>query len=772
MGTHSRRRGRAGRRAKSTSLALSLSWLWPVLIIGLVALAAYGVWLDRAIHAQFEGKRWALPARIYARPLELYPDLRLTPAALAEELDRLGYRAAARLDRPGSYIRREGGTLEVYLREFRFWDGTEPARRLRVGVAGNRLRTLTGLDGAAVPLARVEPLEIGRIYPTHHEDRVLVRLSEVPDLLVKALIAVEDQSYYRHWGLDPRGIARAMWANIKAGAVVQGGSTLTQQLVKNFFLNQERTLARKLNEALMAIILELRYSKEEILEAYLNEVYLGQQGQRAVHGFGLASDFYFGRPLQELQLAEVALLVGLVQGPNQYNPWRTPARALARRNLVIEQMRGLGLVDEAEARRASAAPLGVVKDAGFAHSPYPAFLQLVRRQLVADYREEDLRSEGLRIFTTLSPAVQAQSERALAERLATIEGQRRVRAGTLEGAVVVADPRNGEVLAAVGGRDPRLPGFNRALDAVRPIGSLVKPAVYLAALLPGEGYTPASLIRDEPVQVRAAAGQVWSPQNYDRKAHGEVTVRTALTQSYNLATVSLGLQVGLRKVARALGNLGVEREVPAYPSVLLGAIELSPIDVAQMYQTLAALGFRVPLRAIREVTGPDHQPLKRYGLSVEQAFEPEPVYVLDALLTGVLTEGTGRRPYRRLTDAPLLAGKTGTTDDLRDSWFAGFGSDLLAVVWVGRDDNKPTGLSGAQGALEVWVDLMQGLRPAPWDPPVPGGVAWQWVDPVTGDGVDADCPGAVRMPFLAATVPVRGTCGQRSLTPDEIFGDG
>jgi len=759
------------RQKRRAPRGFPVTWLVLAASVGLIAFAAYGVWLDRVIRTQFEGKRWALPARIYARPLELYSDLRITPAELAQELERLDYQKTARLDRPGSYNRGDTG-LDLYVREFRFWDGSEPSRRVRVAFSGDRVSRLAGDGGGEVPLVRLEPLEIGRIYPSHNEDRVLVRRDEVRPILIKALLAVEDRAFYTHWGLDPRAIARALWANVKAGDIVQGGSTLTQQLVKNYFLNQERTLWRKLNEAFMAVLLENRFSKDEILEAYLNEVYLGQQGPRAIHGFGLASEFYFGRPLQELRLPEVALLVGLVRGPTQYNPRRTPQRALARRNLVLDQMLELGLIGAEETRVARAAPLGVRPDAGFANSPYPAFLDLVRRQLVQDYRDEDLRSEGLQIFTTLAPPAQAHAEKALGQRLAAIERQRKMRAGTLEGAVVVVDPKSGEVLAVVGGRDPRLPGFNRALDAVRPVGSLVKPAVYLAALLPGEGFTPVSRLSDEPVQIKAAPGQLWTPQNYDRRTHGKVTLQSALAHSYNLATVSLGLRVGLRKVVRTLAGLGLGREVPAYPSVLLGAVDMTPLEAAQVYQTLAALGFRLPLRAIREVTGPDHKPLRRYGLSVEQAFEPAPVYVLDTLMLSVLREGTGQRPYRRLPGSPALAGKTGTTDELRDSWFAGFGADRLAVVWVGRDDNKPTGLTGADGALEVWVDLMLGLTPAAWEPPAPAGVEWFWVDAAGGDRVEADCPGATRLPFLSGTAPPEAACRGRSLAPDVVFGDG
>ncbi len=761
------------RKARSARVSGLAAGLLVAGLVALVAVAAYGVWLDQVIRAQFEGKRWALPARIYARPLELYPDLRLTSAELVQELERLGYQKTTRLERPGSYNRKDAGNVEVFVREFRFWDGSEPSRRVRLAFGGDRVQRVSADGGTDVALVRLEPLEIGRIYPSHHEDRILVRLAEVPPTLVKGLLAVEDRGFYDHWGLDPKGIARALWANVRAGGVVQGGSTLTQQLVKNYFLTQERTVWRKFNEALMALLLERRYGKDEILEAYLNEVYLGQQGPRAVHGFGLASEFYFGRPLQELRLHEVALLVGLARGPIQYNPRRSATRAVERRNLVIEQMLAQGYIGAEQARTARAAPLGVRPDPGFANSPFPAFLDLVRRQLVQDYREEDLRSEGLQIFTTLAPPVQAQAERALSQRLAAIERARRITAGTLEGAVVVADPKTGEILAVVGGRDAQRPGFNRALDAQRPIGSLVKPAVYLSALLPGEGFSPISRLRDEPVRVKAAPGQVWTPQNYDQRTHGEVTVQTALARSYNLATVNLGLQVGLRKVARTLTGLGVARDIPPYPSVLLGALDLSPLETAQMYQTLAGLGFRIPLRAIREVTGPDHKPLKRYGLSVEQAFEPAPVYLLDTLMLAVLREGTGQRPYRRLAGAPALAGKTGSTDDLRDSWFAGFGGDRLAVVWVGRDDNKPTGLTGADGALEVWVDLMAGLAPAAWAPAAPAGVEWRWVDAEAGVQVEEGCPGAVRLPFLSGTVLPDGGCRGGGSNPlDLLFGEG
>jgi penicillin-binding protein 1B len=751
-GKQGNRRAKRARRSRG-----HLRWLGGAALVGLVLVGAYAVWLDRTIVSRFEGKRWSLPARIHARPLELYPGKAIGPAELIRELQLLGYRKAAETARPGTFLQ-QGKTFQIHTRPFRFWDGEEPARVLRLGLGGGGAE-LSGEDGRALPLVRLDPAVIGRIYPQHNEDRVLVRLRDVPKLLIDALLAVEDRGFYRHFGVDPLAIARALWANLRSGRTVQGGSTITQQLVKNYFLSDERTLVRKVNEAMMAVLLERHYSKDEILEAYLNEIYLGQQGQYAIHGLGQAAYFYFGRPLEDLDLAEIALLVGLARGASYYNPRRHEQRALARRGLVIDALLERGLVSEAEARKARAAPLGLVPDPPKSASIYPAFLDLTRRLLQRDYREEDLRTEGLQVFTTLDPQVQEAAEEVLVKGLVKLERQRGQKAGALEGAVVVTDPTTGEVLALVGGRDVRGAGFNRALDAVRLIGSLMKPVVYLAALTPGGGHTAASVLDDSPITLQQAGSAAWRPENYDRQSHGPVPLHEALARSYNLATVRLGLEVGMRRVVTTLERLGVSREVPAFPSLFLGAAALTPLEVTQAYQTLAANGFRMPLRAVREVTAPDGRPLARYRLDVEQAFPAGPVFILNTLLQEAFREGTGRSAYQRLPGRPALAGKTGTTDDLRDSWFAGFGRDRLAVVWVGRDDNKPAGFSGAQGALQIWADLMARLGPAPWSAAKPADVGWQWVDRASGRATDPQCPGAERLPFLVGTEPAHVPCG-------------
>ena len=747
-------RSRSSRRPRQGRFARRL--LGRGLVLVTLAATGYVAWLDLHVRAQFEGRRWSVPARIYARPVELYPGMRLSGDDLEQELRAAGYQPSAAAGRAATYSRR-GDSFRVHTRRFQFWDGEQAARQVRIRFNGRRVVGLRA-NGAKQALMRLDPAIIGRIYPSHHEDRVLLRLEEVPAGLVAALLSVEDREFEHHHGVSPRAIARATFANLRAGAVVQGGSTLTQQLAKGYFLSGDRTWWRKLNDAVIALLLEAHYDKAEILEAYVNEVYLGQDGRRAIHGFGLAAQFYFGRDLDGLQLPELALLVAVVRGPSYYNPRRHPRRAVKRRNLVLEQMRELGIISASRARRAKSLPLGVTPASG-ASSRYPAFVDLVRRQLRRDYRDEDLRGEGLRIFTTLDLRTQRIAESALAKRIARLERNKGGGRGVLEGAIIVTAPQSGEALAVVGGRNRGRAGFNRALDAVRPVGSLIKPAVYLAALEQPRRYTLASRILDEPISIRTATGVPWQPKNYDDRVHGRISLYEALVKSYNLATVRLGMEVGLDRVTNSLQRLGVERPLDPFPSLLLGAAELSPVEVTQMYQTLAGGGFRVPLRAIREVTSARGKPLSRYPLSVQQAFEPGPVFLVVEAMRGVMREGTGRSARARMGAGMVMAGKTGTTDDLRDSWFAGFTEDLLAVVWLGHDDNAPAGLSGAKGALQVWIDMMKSLGPRSLTVQTPSGVEWAWTDLQRGLITETGCPGAVRFPYMRGSAPRRVRCG-------------
>lgn len=742
-------------RRRSSAARPWLGWVVKLSIVGLVILAGFAVYLDAIVQEKFSGKRWTIPAKVYARPLELFVGQKLAKDDFLAELDALGYRREKAVAGPGG-VSVAGNNVEMQTRGFQFYEGAEESRRIRVRFSGDFVAGLNSADGSSLAVARLEPVLIGGLYPAHNEDRILIKLDQVPPYLVQTLVAVEDREFFEHFGVSPKSIARAVWVNLTAGAVRQGGSTLTQQLVKNFYLTNERSLTRKATEAMMAVLLELHYDKQEILEAYLNEVFLGQDGRRAIHGFGLASQYFFGQPLAELKLHQIALLVGMVKGPTYYNPRRHPERALERRNLVLDLLAEQQVVDQAEVAAAKQKPLGITQRGSMADSSYPAFLDLVKRQLREDYREEDLTEEGLRVFTSFDPILQLKAEQAMSDTLKRLGKG----AEAVEGAMLVTNPETGEIQAMLGSRQPGYAGFNRALDAVRPIGSLIKPVIYLTALERPSQYTLTSLLEDEPFSVKGADGQVWRPQNYDRKAHGTVYLYQALANSYNLSTTRLGLDLGVPNVLKTLQRLGVSVDWPAYPSMLLGAGALRPIEVADVYQTLANGGFNTPLRGIRSVLTAEGEPLKRYPFQIQQRFDPGAIYLTQRAMQRVMHEGTGRSAYNQLPRSLNLAGKTGTTNDLRDSWFAGFSQDLLAVVWLGRDDNGKTSLTGATGALRVWADFMRRADPLPLNSPLPENVVQVWVDSRTGQGTDERCPGAVQMPYIRGSEPAPGPgCG-------------
>ena len=748
-----RKPSRFGSRIRR-ALAAGAWFVLGLLLVSMGVGALHVKEMDREVRERFEGKRWALPARVFARPLELYVGRPMTPELLRLELEALHYHEGDA--RPGQF-RIRGNEASLHTRPFVFSDGPEPARSVQIRFSNAVITDLRDRRGS-VDLMRVEPMLIGSIYPTHGEDRVLVNLKEVPPGLVGALLATEDRRFLAHRGVDPIGIARAAWANLRAGRTVQGGSTLTQQLVKNFYLTREQSLKRKINEAVMAVLLEYHYSKEEILEAYLNEVFLGQSGDRAIHGFGLAAEFYFQRRLHELELDQLALLVGLARGASFYDPRRFPERALARRNGVLERMLREGLATPAEIETALARPLGVTPRVPRGEGQFPAFLDLVRRQLRAEYRDEDLRSEGLRIFTTLDPGIQLTLEKQLSEGIAELVQARGIR-DPLQAAAVVTDPLAGEVLALVGDSNPRFPGFNRAVEARRPVGSLIKPFVYLAALSDPERYTLATLLDDGPLTLQLPHGEPWSPQNFNRQFHGQVTAWEALVQSYNVATVRLSQQIGIAQVVRLLQTLGLERTPAALPSLALGALDLSPLEVATLYQALANGGYATRSRAIRDVLDADNRELSHYSLQLRGAVPDGAVRLVNQALHDVTTQGTGRQISRRLPGR-MVAGKTGTSSDLRDSWFAGFDDRFLMVVWLGLDDNRPIGLTGGAGAVPIWVRSMAAF---------PGGslnfgphpeIRVQQVDRVSGLRADtAACPDRIALPFWRDSVPrVRAEC--------------
>lgn len=738
-------------KSKGVSRLFNKGLFVKLLLFSLVIAATYVFYLDNIVRTQFEGKRWELPAHVYANPVELYQGLPLTVRQFESLLADLRYRKTKNLSSGGSYSR-SGLVFSIKTRAFKFWDGEEKSKTVKLYFKHNEISAIREASGKTIALLRLDPVKVGSFYPSHKEDRILVQIDEVPRTLIDGLIAIEDRDFYQHYGVSAKSILRALWENFKAGGVVQGGSTLTQQLVKNFYLTPERTLWRKLKEAVMAIILESRYEKDEILEAYLNEVFLGQDGERSINGFGMASVFYFNKPLSELKPHQVAMLVGLVKGPSYYDPRKHPDRAIARRNLVLNEMVDLGLLPEQQSIVAQRFGIDISPFKQVKSSRFPALLDLVKRQLSRDYKEEDINSEGLNIFSTLDYKIQTTAEKLFKQKLESLNKQYAIEPGKLQGAMLITRRESGEIVAIIGDRNPQFSGFNRALDALRPIGSLVKPAVYLTALSQPSNYTLISLLDDTAISLKQRSGELWAPQNYDKIEHGLVPLHSALAHSYNLATVKLGMELKVPNVKRTLEALGTTRPLKPYPSLLLGATPMSVFDVAQIYQTLAGEGFYSQLRSIQSVTSSEHSALQRYPLAVRQVANPSAVYLVNTAMQEAVSSGTGRSAYQQISPDFKFAGKTGTTDDLRDSWFAGFSGDYLAVVWLGLDDNKPSKLTGASGALQVWSSVMGAISKQNVRLTQPEDVEYVWVDPL-GYRANEFCANAVQYPFIKGSAP-------------------
>ncbi len=608
-------------------------------------------------------------------------------------------------------------------------------------------------DGATkkrLDSARLDPARIATLYGNSEEERRLVRLEEVPPLIVAGLQAVEDRNFKNHHGIDPKGLMRAIWVNIREGEFQQGASTLTQQMVRSLFLSNTKTISRKLKEAAYALIIEARFDKKRILEAYLNQAYLGQQGQQSVHGVAAGAEFWFGRDLNSLRTEDMALLIGIIQGPAYHDPRKHPERAIVRRATVLNVWQELGLITKAEADRAKAAPLGVSAKPGVAKNRNPAFMDLVRRQLARDYPADALKGAGMTVHTSLAPLVQMLSEKAVINTLGKIQ---RKDGPVLQAGMVVTDSQNGEVLAMVGNKNVDQPGFNRALEAQRPVGSLLKPFVYLLAFAQPDQYSLASWVDDGPVEVTQPNGKTWRPGNSDGKSHGTVTMSSALAHSYNQATVRVGMEVGpdrLSELLKVLGGLQSESR----PSLILGSIDLSVFSMTQMYQFLASGGRIQPLRAVRGVLDTKGKAVNRYDFNSEAAQEGDAIAsrLVTLGLQQVITNGTGSALLSDGLGPLKAAGKTGTSNDGRDSWFAGYTGDHLAVVWVGNDENKTTGLYGATGAMRIWSSLFAKLPTQPLT--VSGeGIEWAWLDGADYATTEDNCPGARRAAFVSGYLP-------------------
>ncbi len=712
------------------------------------------------ITSTFESRLWKTPATIYSAPLTLVAGSEAGPGAIAARLDRCGYaRTTSGPIRPGQY-RRRGATVEIYLRPFGGPAGEATARRIEVRFSGERVAAVRDAAGTATGPVRLEPEVLGILYGSVHEDRRVLSLDEVPKRFVDCVLAAEDARFYHHGGVDPRAVLRAMIANLREGRIVQGGSTIPQQTVKNLYLGHARTWWRKLREIPMAVILDLRYSKDRILEVYLNEVYLGQRGSVAICGAEAAARFYYGRGLADLSLAECAQLAGMIRSPGAYNPFEHPERALARRDQVLDALARLGWAEPQAIERAKAEPLQLGSgSAGFSRARY--FVDYVRGDLDRYYSARSLEEEGLRVFTTVNTEFQEAAEEALRAGLDRLERdvpavRRQIGKRALQGSVVVTDPRTGSVLALVGGRDYASTQFNRAVQAHRQPGSCFKPFVYLAGVEASyersdHGLTPATMLDDSPLSI-SSGGKTWEPRDYDGEFRGPVTALEALRQSLNVPTVRAAQHVGIERIIDVARACGFESSFDPYPSLALGAQEVTPLELAAAYGTLANGGLAARPRIIQEVRDASGRRVERRDVDLSRAVRPQSAFVVDTMLQGVLDEGTAASA-RALGYAGRAAGKTGTTDDTRDAWFVGFTPRRLALVWVGYDDNARTGLTGASGALPIWVDLLRRIGDGDADFEPPDGVVRSEIDPETGELAVAGCPQRVEAWFVRGTEP-------------------
>jgi penicillin-binding protein 1B len=739
-----------------------------LLFLGLVVLAYFTAFV---VH-RFDGRRWNLPSRIYSDLYVLRAGDAATVASLSGKLERLFYQESGeRPERPGRF-RREKDSLEIYTRGFPYPGRSFRAFPVRLAFAGGRVRSIADGSGESVPALILEPERLGSVFSAELEDRTVIRLADAARTLVDAVLVTEDRDFYRHSGVSVRRVFGALLATLR-GASVQGGSTLTQQLVKNLYLSPRRTLRRKATEAVMAVILDARYSKDEILEAYLNEIYLGQHGSISVIGVGEAARYYFGKEISDLDLAESAAIAGMIKAPNSYSPFKNPDRARQRRDLILRLMREEGKIDAAAMRAAAAEPL-TPRSRVEERTKAPHFVDFVKGELAERYGKQ-LQTEGLQIYTTLDVDLQQAAQRAVTQGLETLEKTYKRLASAskeapLQGALIMLEPQTGGVRALVGGRDYRLSQFNRVTQAHRQPGSLFKPFVYLAAFSRRDldpPVTPATILVDSPITVewgQKTDDEQWTPRNYDGQYRGTMTVRQALEQSINIPTVRVSLTAGLPYVLGAAKEAGIGSSLRGYPSVALGAFEISPMEIAGAYAAFANSGVRVEPNAIVGVMTGAGTVLDRKASVLSPALPADAVFLVNSILRGAVDRGTAAGARARgLTG--VLAGKTGTTNDGRDAWFVGFSPRFLAAVWVGYDDNRGLNLSGSQAAVPIFADFARSV-PAQFfseNFPVPSDIVTAQVDPETGFLASPGCPRTMTEVFISGTAPTQ-TCPRHGET--------
>jgi len=740
-----------------------------LLFVAAIVVAGAAVWFalrqwEPVVIEKFRTHRWSFPSKIYSDSFLIYTGMDLTAVGFFGRLRDLDYRPVeGEVTHKGEYrIAKNKAAVDIYLRGFSDPNAGGGGALLRLNLAGNVITRIEDLNShKELFTLELDPELISGLYEGIWEERHLVTLDQVSPMLLRGIIDVEDQRFYDHHGIDYAGILRALWVDLRNRRMEQGGSTLTQQLMKNFFLTDERSLKRKLSEALMAVIVERRFSKQEILANYINEIYLGQKGAQGIYGVWEASRFYFGKEPLDLSVAEVATLAGLIKAPNRYSPFRNPTASKHRRNYALMLMLKEGDITAEEYAAAIEEPLLTSPPANEVNEA-PYFTDFVRQELSQTYPAEVLTTEGLHIHTALDMHLQRLAEQALRKGLAELEKRyQRLRADKpadqLQGCLIAIQPQTGAIKAMMGGRDYRGSQFNRCTQALRQPGSVFKPFTYLTAFEQSRHSAapilPTTRITDEPF-LWAYDNQMWTPANYKKRYLGEVTVREALELSLNAATARLAHEVGLPPIIEMARRFGITSPLPPYPSVVLGAAEVTPFEVAQTFTALANSGVRTTPLAIKKVLDRSNQPIERNPVQVEQVVPSDTAYLVTHLMEGVLDHGTAHAA-RRLGFKRPAAGKTGTTNDYCDAWFAGFTPDLLAVVWVGFDHKRPLRLAGAEAALPIWTEFMKaataGLPPNPFTPPP--GVVMARIDPASGMLATPHCPESLEEAFYRGSEP-------------------
>lgn len=750
---------------KRSWLKVLWSFSWKAGVALAAVLLFVGIYLDSVVKERFEGQLFELPTVVYARILNLNPGENITIQELRNELDVLNYRKVSQPRYPGEYSS-SSTRIELIRRPFEFADGPEPDRHVMLHFSDSGLQRIQSLESRGdLGYLRLEPKMLGMLEKDQDEQRLFLRRDQFPEILVDALLATEDRDFYQHDGVSPLAIARAMVANIKAGRTVQGGSTLTQQLAKNLFLTRDKTLWRKVREAYIALILDYRYSKDRILEAYLNEVYLGQSGGEAIHGFGLASRYYFGQPIQELRIDQLAMLVGMVKGPSYYNPIRYPERTKERRDLVLRLLMQQNMLTSEQYEQAVSRSLDTQSKPRIA-SRQPAYFQQLSIELKEKVGERFKAETGLRVFTSLDPVSQSKMEQAIAKKIPELAK----RGGKeLEAAAVAVDRHSGEIRAMVGGKRVGYEGFNRALNASRPIGSLVKPAIYLTALEQPEKYNLGTTLHDTPLSLKSSKGNVWTPRNYDRKYRGDVPLYIALAKSLNVPTVRLGMALGIPEVSNTLERLGVNKdEIRPVPSMFLGSFSLTPFEVAQMYQTLTNSGKRAKLTALRSVMDMEGNVLYQSLPRSSRAVDEQAAWLTTYAMKQGVAQGTGRFLQSQFGWA-ALAGKTGTSNDNRDSWFVGVDGREVTTIWLGRDDNKPVHLTGSSGALRVYAEYLKQRIPERLELPWPREITTLGFKPTSNGGLEMNCRSDYKLPVWDKTGQIKQQCEKKSNWLNSLF---